>query len=91
MIIINVLFTAIGIQFEQATYPYLESAGTSMVCALLEGEADREIVVTFESASGSAEGLLATVCNLLLVKPFRQPTPSNKFHIIYLSISWRGL
>ena len=30
-----------------------------MVCALLEGEADREIVVTFESISGLAQGLLA--------------------------------
>lgn len=30
-----------------------------MVCALLEGEADREIVVTFESTDGLAQGLLA--------------------------------
>ena len=59
--IIIILITAIGIQFEQTTYSYLESAGTSMVCALLEGEADREIVVTFESASGSAEGLFSYV------------------------------
>lgn len=75
MIIINVLITAIGIQFEQTTYPYLESNGTSMVCALLEGEADREIVVTFESASGSAQGLLATVCNLSPSQTFQTTNP----------------
>lgn len=54
--------TAIGIRFEESSYLYLENAGTSMVCALLEGEADREIVVTFESANGLAQGLLACHC-----------------------------
>ena len=53
------LTVGIGIQFEQNTYLYLESDGTDMVCARLEGEADREIVVSFELTSGSALGWLA--------------------------------
>ena len=59
------LISGVGIRFEQNTYLYLESAGTDMVCALLEGEADREIVVTFELTNGLAQGWLGGLsCNI---------------------------
>lgn len=42
-------------------YLFPESVGTQTVCAVLEGVADRDIVVTFEvldAASDSAQGTL---------------------------------
>ena len=35
-----------------------------MVCAVLEGEADRDVVINFEVSSGSAEGLLASLIQI---------------------------
>lgn len=58
------LFVVVGIRFEQTTYFYLESAGLSMVCALLEGEADREIAVTFGLTSDVAQGLFLHTRNV---------------------------
>ena len=36
-----------------------------MVCILLQGEADRDIVVTFELVSESAQGLFGLISNKL--------------------------
>ena len=49
------------IRFEQALYQFSEDVGVQTVCAILDGVADRDIVVTFELASDAAQGWF---CNI---------------------------